>query len=257
MALIVDVFQPFSDNYCYLVHDEASGATASIDAGEAGPIAARLREHGWGLTDILITHHHGDHSAGAALLKAEFGARIIGPAGEADKIGSLDTPVKGGDVVMLGDYRFEIIDVPGHTLGHIAYYAPNGRQLFSGDALFSLGCGRMFEGEPKSMWAGLLALRALPDDTGLYCGHEYTLANAKFALSIDPENTDLQARAAEAEAQRERGRFTIPARLGVEKRANPFLRADDPALAAGMDLSHAEPHEVFAAIRRAKDNFRG
>jgi hydroxyacylglutathione hydrolase len=256
MALIVDVFQPFSDNYCYLVHDEATGATASIDAGEATPIMRRVKQHGWTLSDIFITHHHGDHTAGAAALVAEFGSKLTGPADEADKIGALDNKVKGGDVIALGDSRLQIIAVPGHTLGHIAYYDPDGRHLFSGDSLFSLGCGRMFEGEPKSMWAGLLALRALPDDVGLYCGHEYTLANAKFALSIDPDNAALQARAAEAEVLLSKGKLTIPAQLGVEKKANPFLRADDPALANKIGLGGAEPYEVFAAIRKAKDGFR-
>ena len=255
MALIIDVFQPFSDNYAYLVHDEATGATATVDAGEAQPIAERVKQHGWTLTDILVTHHHGDHTAGVAALKSEFGAKVTGPAGEADRIGGIDKPVNEGDTVALGDARLEIIGVPGHTLGHIAYYDPDGRSLFCGDALFSLGCGRMFEGEPHAMWAGLEKLRALPDDTGVYCGHEYTLANAQFALSIDPDNEALQARAAEAGVLQAAGRATIPAKLGVEKRANPFLRADDPDLMAQMNMTGAAPADVFAAIRKAKDKF--
>ncbi len=257
MALIVDVFQPFSDNFAYLLHDEVSGATASVDAGEAEPVARRAAELGWRLTDVFITHHHSDHTGGVAALKAEFGLTVTGPAGEKADVVGLDRPVAGGDTVMLGETRFEVIDTPGHTLGHICYHAPSEKSLFTGDALFSLGCGRMFEGEPKSMWTGLLALRALPDDTRLYCGHEYTLANARFALSIDPDNRDLLARASEAEAEVLQGRPTIPTTLGSEKKANPFLRADDKALAARMGLENAEPHEVFAAIRRAKDGFRG
>ncbi|MBU1174762.1 MAG: hydroxyacylglutathione hydrolase [Alphaproteobacteria bacterium] len=257
MALILDVFQPFSDNYGFLLHDQASGATATVDAGEAEPIAERARQKGWRLTDILITHHHSDHTAGAAALKSEFGARITGPTAEADKIGGVDNKVSNGDHVMVGDSRLDIIGVPGHTLGHIAYFDEKGLHLFCGDALFSLGCGRMFEGEPKSMWAGLERLRALPDDTKIYCGHEYTLANARFALSIDPDNAALQARAAEAGVLLATGGQTIPAVLGLEKAANPFLRADDPGLMARMGLAGAAPHEVFAALRRAKDSFKG
>ncbi len=255
MALIIDVFRPFSDNFGFLVHDEATGATASVDAGVAGPIADRTKALGWTLTDIFVTHHHADHTGGVAALKAEFGAKITGPIREADRIGGIDNPVKGGDVITLGEARFEIIDAPGHTLGHIVYFDPDGRNLFCGDALFSLGCGRMFEGEPKSMWAGLEALRALPDDTKVYCGHEYTLANARFALFVDADNEALRARAAEAEAQQAAGRPTVPSRLGVEKKANPFLRADDPGLAARLGMAGAEPFEVFAAIRKAKDRF--
>ena len=257
MALVIDVFQPFSDNFVTLLHDEASGATASIDAGEAEPIAARLKEKGWHLTDILVTHHHSDHTAGIPALKAATGARVTGPESEAQKIGMLDAPVSGGDSMRLGETRLEIIAVPGHTLGHIAYFAPETPALFSGDALFSVGCGRMFEGDPVSMWAGLEVLRDLPDETDVYCGHEYTLANAQFALSIDPDNEALQARAAEAGILRAAGELTIPAKLGLEKLANPFLRADDPVLGARMGLAGAEPHAVFAAIRKAKDVFRG
>ncbi len=257
MALIVDVFQPFSDNFAYLLHDEATGATASIDAGEAEPIARRAAERDWRLTDIFVTHHHADHTAGVMELKAQFGLTVTGSAGEKAVIAGLDRPVRGGYVISLGETRFEIIDAPGHTHGHIVYFEPEGRNLFTGDALFSLGCGRMFEGEPESMWAGLMGLRALPDDTNLYCGHEYTLVNARFALSIDPDNPALVARAAEAERQVIGGRPTIPSKLGDEKKANPFLRADDPVLAARMGLEGAQPYEVFAAIRRAKDNFKG
>lgn len=257
MALTIDVFQPFSDNFVFLLHDEASGATATIDAGEAEPIAARLSETGWRLTDIFITHHHSDHTAGIPALKAATGAQVTAPLGEAGKIAGVDISVKGGDAVMLGETRLQIIDVPGHTLGHIAYYAPDVPALFCGDALFSLGCGRMFEGEPVSMWDGLKRLRELPDETQVYCGHEYTLANAQFALSIDPDNEALQARAAEAGVLRAAGEMTIPTKLGMEKLANPFLRADDPDLAERMGLADAPPHAVFAAIRKAKDGFRG
>lgn len=257
MALIVDIFQSLSDNYGYLLHDEASGATASIDAGQADPIRTAVMRRGWMLTDIFITHHHGDHTDGIAALKAEFGLKVTGPRAEADKIAGLDALVSGGDSFGLGESRFEVIETPGHTLGHIVYFDRAGGHLFTGDALFSLGCGRMFEGTPGPMWAGLAALRTLPDATLIYCGHEYTLANAKFALSVDPGNAFLKARAAEAEKQMARGDFTVPVTIGAEKAENPFLRADDPGLAAAMGMAGAAPADVFAAIRKAKDTFRG
>ncbi len=256
MALIIDVFQPFSDNLGFLVHDPGTGATASVDAGVAGPIIERLNERGWRLTDIFVTHHHNDHTGGVAELKSHFGAKVTGPAAEAKKIGTLDVGVSNGDAVKLGDIQIAVIGVPGHTRGHLAYFDKAGGHLFTGDALFSLGCGRMFEGEPKTMWAGLATLRDLPDETLVYCGHDYTTANARFALSVDPDNQALQARAKEAAAQRAADRPTIPARLGDEKRANPFLRADDPAVMAHLGLADAAPFEVFAALRKAKDVFR-
>lgn len=255
MALIVDVFAAREDNLGYLAHDEASGRTAAIDAPDAEAIKAALERRGWTLTDILITHHHKDHVEFIAPLKAEFGARVVGPRGEADKIEGLDVLVAGGDSVELGETRFEVIDVPGHTNGHIAFHDVVGKHLFSADALFSLGVGRMFEGAPAPMWEGLLRLRALPDDTLIYVGHEYTASNARFALHVDPDNAALQARADEVTRQRAAGEFTIPARLGNEKQANPFLRADDPSIARAMNLPDADPATVFGALRKAKDNF--
>jgi hydroxyacylglutathione hydrolase len=257
MSLIVDVFICRKDNYGYLVHDSTTGRTAAIDAPEAGAITAALAKRGWALSDIFITHHHGDHTEGIAELVATHGAKVTGPRAEADRIAGLDTLVSPGDTVPLGHARFSVIGTPGHTLGHIAYHDADAKVVFTGDALFSLGCGRMFEGTPVPMWAGLLALRALPDETLVYCGHEYTLANARFALSVDPDNAALASRAAEAEAQRHAGGFTIPARLGTEKQANPFLRADAPGMARAMRLDGAGPAAVFAALRKAKDNFAG
>ena len=255
MALIVDVFPARSDNFGYLLHDEASGRTAALDAPEAGDIRAALARRGWTLSDIFITHHHLDHVEGIAELKAAFGCRVVGPRDEADKIEGLDELVGDGDRVELGETSFDIIATPGHTLGHIVYFDPAGKHLFSADALFSLGVGRMFEGTPGPMWAGLERLRALPDETLVYCGHEYTESNARFALSIDPENAALQARAAEVKALREAGKPTIPFNLGEDKKANPFLRADAPELARHYGLEGREPHEIFAAIRKGKDNF--
>jgi hydroxyacylglutathione hydrolase len=255
MALIVDVFPARSDNYGYLVHDEASGRTAAIDAPEATAIRGALERRGWTLTDILITHHHIDHVEAIAELKAAFGARVVGPRDEADKIEGLDELVGDGDVVELGESRFEVMATPGHTLGHIVFFDPAGKHLFSADALFSLGVGRMFEGTPGPMWDGVKRLRELPDETMVYCGHEYTESNAKFALSIDPDNAALKARADEVMALRAAGKPTIPFNLGEDKRANPFLRADAPELAKVYGLEGKDAGEVFGAIRRGKDNF--
>ena len=255
MAAIVDVFGAREDNFGYLVHDEATGRTAAIDAPEAAAIKQALERRGWELTDIFITHHHIDHVEAIPDLKAEFGARVVGPRNEADKIADLDVLVGGGDTVTLGETSFNVYDTPGHTLGHIVFHDPVGKHLFSADALFSLGVGRMFEGTPGPMWEGVKALRALPDDTLVYCGHEYTASNAKFALSIDPDNQALQQRAAEVSELRAAGKPTIPFLLGEDKAANPFLRADEPALAAQFGLEGAAPAAVFAAIRKGKDSF--
>ena len=255
MSLIVDVFPARSDNFGYLVHDTATGRTAAIDAPEAAAIRTALVHRGWTLTDIFITHHHIDHVEAIPELKAEFGTRVVGPRGEADKIADLDELVAGGDTVSLGETTFDVYDAPGHTLGHIVFHDRAGKHLFTADALFSLGVGRMFEGTPGPMWEGVKALRALPDDTLVYCGHEYTQSNARFALSIDPDNAALQKRSAEVTALREAGRPTIPFVLGEDKAANPFLRADDPGLARHYGLEGADPAEVFAAIRKGKDNF--
>ena len=255
MALIVDVFPAREDNFGYLVHDEASGRTAAIDAPEAAPIRAALKRRGWTLTDIFITHHHIDHVEAIPELKAAFGALVVGPREEASKINDLDELVGDGDVIELGESRFDVMATPGHTLGHVVFHDAKGGHLFSADALFSLGVGRMFEGKPGPMWEGLKRLRALPDDTLVYCGHEYTAGNARFALSIDPENQALKTRAAEVTALREADKPTIPFNLGEDKKANPFLRADAPELAKFYGLEGRDPAEVFAAIRKGKDNF--
>jgi hydroxyacylglutathione hydrolase len=255
MGLIVDIFAARSDNFGYLAHDEATGRTAAIDAPDTEAIRKALLRRGWTLTDILITHHHTDHVDAIAPLKSEYGATVYGPKAEMDKISGLDRLVEAGDQVSIGDTVLDVIATPGHTLGHIAYHDPAGKHLFTADALFSLGVGRMFEGTPGPMWEGLLRLRALPDDTLIYCGHEYTASNAKFALSVDPDNRELQARADEVTALREAGRFTIPVELGQEKRINPFLRADTKEMAQAVGLDGGDAAAVFGALRRAKDNF--
>jgi len=255
MGLIVDVFPARTDNFGYLAHDTATGRTAAIDAPDAAAIKTALAHRGWTLTDILITHHHVDHVEGIPDLVASFGAKVTGPRQEADKIAGLDVLVEAGDVVELGETRFAVYHAPGHTLGHIVFHDVEGKHMFTGDALFSLGVGRMFEGTPGPMWEGVKALRDFPDETLIYCGHEYTASNAKFALSIDPDNAALQERAAEVTALREAGKWTIPTRLGVEKLANPFLRADDAVIARHYGLEGGSPAEVFAAIRKGKDTF--
>jgi hydroxyacylglutathione hydrolase len=255
VSLVIDVFICRKDNYGYLACDTASGRTAAIDAPDADAIIKAARALGRTLTDILITHHHQDHVEGIKALVAEYGAVVTGPRAEADKIAGLDVEVEPGDTITLGATHFSVLGVPGHTLGHIAYYDAAGGHLFTGDSLFSLGVGRMFEGTPGPMWEGLLGLRNLPDDTLIYCGHEYTVANAKFALSVDPNNAALRIRAAEAERARAEGRFTVPVSLGMEKRTNPFLRADQPDLLKAIGAQGADPVNTFAALRRAKDEF--
>ena len=256
MPVLVELFPCRTDNYGYLIHDLESRRTAAIDAPDAQVIEAVLRQRGWTLTDVLLTHHHRDHIEGVTALKSDFNVTVTGPRSEADKIQGLDVGIGPGDIVMLGNTALLAIGTPGHTLGHLAYYDATGGHLFSGDALFSLGCGRMFEGTPGPMWEGLKALRALPEQTLLYCGHEYTIENARFAETVDPQNAALRIRISEARRIRGDGHPTIPVTLGMEKRTNPFLRADQPALARAMGLdTDLDPSAVFAALRQAKDDF--
>ena len=251
MSLIVRQFPCLSDNYGFLAKDEASGQVACIDTPDAGAILRELDAAGWSLNLILNTHWHPDHAGGNARLKAATGCEIIGPA-EVTRIAPLDRTVAGGDIVDLGETRFEVIETGGHTLGHIAYFDAADRVAFVGDTLFALGCGRLFEGTAEQMWASLSRLAALPEDTRVYCAHEYTASNARFALSVDPDPA-LKARAEAVFAARARGEATVPTTIGAEKATNPFLRA--PALALGRKAGAA--HEAFAAVRAAKDVFKG
>jgi len=243
------------DNFGVLVHEKDSGTTIAIDAPEEAPILAQLTKAGWNLTHILTTHHHGDHVAANEALKARFGVEIIGPEKERAKIPGIDRAVSGGDTFELGGVRVEVIDTPGHTLGEISYYLPDAKAVFAADALFSLGCGRLFEGDAAMMWESLKRLRALPDETMLYCGHEYTATNAQCATDVDPDNLALRERAREVAALRADGKPTLPVSLGREKKTNPFLRADDPALMQAMGMADAEPADVFAAIRKKRDQY--
>jgi hydroxyacylglutathione hydrolase len=249
------LFRCLSDNFGVLLHDSETGATASIDAPEAAPVEAALADSGWTLTDILVTHHHHDHVGGIAELKARYKCRVVAPAGEAAKIPAVDETVREGDKVAVGKLSANVIETPGHTLGHIAYWFHADRLAFVGDTLFSIGCGRVIEGTPAQMWDSLRKLRDLPDDTKIYCGHEYTLANIKFALTIEPDNTVLAAREAQAKRQVQEGQPTIPVTLCDEKLANPFLRADHPEVAAGIGMAGKPAAEVFAEIRARKNKF--
>ena len=253
MTLTVHQFPCLSDNYGFLCRDEASGLAACIDTPEAGAILRELKTLGWKLDLILNTHWHPDHAGGNADIKAATGATIIGPK-EVTRISALDRAVQGGDEVMLGETRFQVIESGGHTLGHIAYYDADDRVAFVGDTLFALGCGRLFEGTPEQMWGSLQRLAALPDDTRVYCAHEYTASNARFALSVD-DDPALKARAEAVFAARERGEPTVPTTIGLEKATNPFLRA--PALASRVGAAGEPDYKAFAAVRAAKDVFKG
>ena len=254
MPAEIRLFRCLSDNYGVLLHDPESGATAAIDVPEAAPVDAALKETDWKLTDILVTHHHNDHTAGIPELKKKYGCRVVAPAAEARRIAPVDETVKEGDTVNVGKLSGKVIETPGHTSGHITYYFPADKLAFVGDTLFSIGCGRVIEGTPEMMWQSLLKLRALPDDTKCYCGHEYTLANIKFSRTIEPDNKALQAREAEASKQIKSGNPTIPVTIGEEKKANPFLRADIPEVAAGIGMAGKPAAQVFAEIRERKNN---
>jgi hydroxyacylglutathione hydrolase len=244
-----------SDNYGVLLHDPATGATAAIDAPEAAPIEAALKATGWKLTDILVTHHHADHTDGIMALKAKYKCRVVAPAAEAAKIPGVDETVREGDKVKVGNLSANVIETPGHTLGHIAYWFHADKLAFVGDTLFSIGCGRVIEGTPAQMWQSLKKLRDLPDDTRIYCGHEYTAANIKFALTVDKDNAVLAARAAQVERLIAEGAPTIPVTIGDEKLANPFLRADAADLACDIGMAGKPAVEVFTEIRARKNKF--
>ena len=251
--LEVHQFPCLSDNYGYLLHDPASGETACIDTPDGDAYLREAAGRGWTITQIWNTHWHPDHAGGNETIKLETGCTIVAPASEAEKIGHIDEAVGQGDVVSLGKWQAGVIDVGGHTSGHIAYHLPEAAIAFVGDAVFALGCGRMFEGSAPQFWASLSRVKALPGETMLYCAHEYTASNARFALHADPGNAALAAYAAEVEDRRSRGEWTVPSRLERELAANPFLRADDPDMQARWGGTDAV--STFAALRSAKDNF--
>jgi hydroxyacylglutathione hydrolase len=254
-TLTIEILPIFSDNYVYFLRDEAGGATGVVDPGAAAPVLARLAERGWKLDWILSTHHHADHTGGNLEVKQRTGCRIAGPAGERDAIPGIDVELREGDRFELGSASARVIETPGHTRGHISYWFENDRALFCADTLFALGCGRVFEGTPPQMWASLSKLAALPGDTRIFCGHEYTQSNARFAVTVDPDNAALRRRAGEIERLRAAGQPTIPSTLALELETNPFLRARDANIRRGLSMADAADAEVFAEIRRRKDSF--
>lgn len=253
MAAEIRTFTCLNDNFGYLIHDVETKATASIDAPEAGPVLRALEREGWQLTDILVTHHHGDHVGGVAELKRKYNCRVVAPHDKTTKIADVDLRVANADVVKIGNLLARVLETPGHTLDHISYVFDTEKAVFAADTLFSIGCGRVFEGTYPMMWDSLLKLRALPDDFKLYCGHEYTASNVKFALTVDPDNAALQARAAEVTKLRAENKPTIPTLLGEEKRANVFLRADEPSVAARLHMKGADAAAVFGELRERKN----
>ena len=253
MAAEIRTFTCLNDNFGYLIHDVETKATASIDAPEAGPIMKTLEKEGWQLTDILITHHHPDHVGGVAELKQRYNCRVVAPHDKRAKIADVDLRVVNADIVKIGNLLARVLETPGHTLDHVAYVFDTEKIVFTGDTLFSIGCGRVFEGTYPMMWDSLLKLRALPDDFRLYCGHEYTASNINFALAIEPDNEALQARAAEVAKLRAENQPTIPALLGDEKAANVFLRADHPSVAASLHMKGAEGAAIFSELRERKN----
>jgi hydroxyacylglutathione hydrolase len=248
------------DNYGYIIHDPATGDTGVVDTPDAKRYEEELKRRGWTLTHILNTHHHWDHTGGNLELKqSNANVHVYGPALEKEKIPGIDTALSGNDDMKFGSTQATILQVSGHTNGHIAYYFPKEGIVFTGDALFALGCGRMFEGTPPMFWSSLKTLRELPDDTIVYCAHEYTLSNAKFAMSVEPNNQLLASRNEEIKIKRANNEFTVPSQLGLEKKTNPFLRIDvSDEIRRNVGAVETDTDEaIFAKVRKAKDNFRG
>lgn len=255
MTLELVTIPCLSDNYAFLARCEKTGTVALADAPEAAPIAAELKARGWGLDLILITHHHGDHIDGVEALRAEFGAKTVGHKADAKRLPALDIEVSEGDTVAIGASEGIVLEVSGHTIGHIAYHFPEAEIAFTGDSLMALGCGRVFEGTKPQMWASLSKFLNLPGETLICSGHEYTSANAKFALSVDPENPALIQRTAAISAARAKGQPTVPSKLSDEFATNPFLRAAQADLKAAMGMENASDEDVFTEIRTRKDSF--
>lgn len=256
MAALVHQYACLQDNYGVLVHDPATKATAAIDVPEAAPTLAALAERGWTLTDILVTHRHADHVQGIPEVKQKFpAARVVAPAGEAEKVPLVDIRVREGDVIRVGNLAAKIFETPGHTIGHIVYWFDGEKLLFAGDTLFSIGCGRVNEAPMDVMWQSLNKLMALPADTQVYCGHEYTVANANFALTVDPANARLREHLEKARTLRAAGKATLPSTIGLELAINPFLRTASPDVQKTVGLPGAALAAVFAEVRERKNRF--
>jgi len=253
--LEVELIPALSDNYIYLAHEPDSGETAVVDPAEAKPVLEAAKAKGWTITHILNTHHHGDHTGGNKEVQQATGAPIVGPKYDEGRIPGIQVALEEGDSYALGNAAAKVFFTPGHTRGHICFWFEDADVLFSGDTLFALGCGRLFEGSPADMWESLQKLRRLPDTCLVFCGHEYTQTNARCARDCDPENAKLKAYADRIQQQRAAGKPTIPAQLGEEKACNPFLRADDPGLAQAIGMAGAAPVEVFAAVREKRNGY--
>lgn len=253
MTVTVEQFMCRTDNFGLLVHEPESGVTAIVDAPEEAPILDAIDSTGWQPSILLVTHHHFDHVEANLALKERYGLTIYGPAAEADKIPGIDETVSEGSEIALGGETVRVIETPGHTAGHVSYFLPGSKVLFCADTLFALGCGRLFEGKPATMRASLAKLAALPLETTVYCGHEYTLSNARFALTVDPTNSALKERVEKIEALRAENRPTLPTTIGEEMATNPFLRWHDPAIRRNLDMKNASDDDVFAEIRKRKD----
>jgi len=240
-------------NYNFLIHNSETGDTCVVDPILPDAVRDALGARGWSLTDILLTHHHDDHTSGVAALRE--GCRVWGSAADAHRLPDLTHPLAGGEATHLCGATMDVFDVPGHTVGHLAYYLPEIGALFSGDSLMACGCGRLFEGSAAQMWDSLQKLRALPDDTLVYSGHEYTEGNTNFAVTLEAGNPELISRRGATVADRAAGRATVPSRLGFEKATNPFLRVDIPAFQAALEREGDDPVNIFADIRAQKDAF--
>lgn len=255
MSLEVYQIPAFDDNYLYILRDSTTGETAAVDPGDAHVILDFLKSKKWSLNKIFITHHHFDHTGGVTALKQKTDAQVFAPKYDEHRISPVDQWVKEGDTVNVGECTAKVMYLPGHTLGHIAYFFESEKCLFSGDVIFAMGCGRLFEGTPAQMHHSLERLKALPQDTKIYCAHEYTLANGKFAISVDPTNSDLLTRMDEVEALREKNQPTVPTTLKQELKTNPFLRSDSPGIRKTVNLLKSPAPQVFAEVRKRKDNF--
>lgn len=244
-----------SDNYVHLLRESSTGNAAVVDPSDADPVLDTLAMFGWNLTHVLATHHHDDHIGGAARIKEATGCTVIGPRADRERIPMIDVAVGDGDVCRIHEAEAKVWDVPGHTRGHVAYWFPESRALFCGDTLFALGCGRVFEGTHEQMHESISKFAEVPDETWVYCAHEYTAANAKFALHVDPGNAALGAYARQIARRREAGVSTVPSLMGLERRTNPFLRAGDAAFARALGMEGRPAAEVFAELRTRKDGF--
>ncbi len=255
MPLEIVTVPCLQDNYAFLIHSGETGETAVVDVSEAGPIRDALQERGWSLSHIFITHHHADHIDGVGPLRKETGAQVIGAKADAHRLPDLDMAVSDRDIFTFAGHDVHVHDVSGHTVGHIAYHIPDASAAFTADSLMALGCGRVFEGTFDQMWRSLSKLAALPEDTVIYSGHEYTASNARFALTIEPGNDALQKRAQQVKKARADGQPTVPSTLAEERATNPFLRAHLKEVKAAINMPHASDSECFAEIRQRKDRF--